>query len=241
VRIALTGAILFLVGSRALAQEAGCALGYVYDLDTNQRLADITVHIVDGQEAKTNADGYYAIPIPPRQNVFPVFAAHRLYVPKHLPGNTRAPGHTTNCEPLGIRQSWRLSHPQLRSELSAAEQELIAARSPELRAVLRDSISTMQAAVAATRYVDRTYATTVPVISLECRRVMRPTLLGYEPVACRVPVRRCETQPVTVREPFDVDTPQEAQANAESIRLADSLLRSLQPQFATIPPAQRAF
>lgn len=239
-RIAFIGAILFLTCSSALAQEAACALGYVYDEDTRLRIPNVTVHIVDGQEAMTNAEGYYAIPIPPNQPTFSVYAVHQLYNPRHLHDTARAAGqHTTNCDPLPLRQSARLSHPQARAALRAAEQELMASRSPEMRSAIRESIRTMQAVLAATRYVDETYAMNVPVRSIELRRGCRPTQLGCRPFIYRALVDRCEQRPITVRVPFDVDTPQEAQANAEEIRVANYFLQRADAQQIAMPSPNR--
>ena len=196
---------------------------------------------IDGVESEeTDRRGYYAIRIPGHGSRVTVIAGRGDYQQIDSEPVDRAE-HITRIGEIALQPLIQTHNPALRDQLHRREAMLRTARSSALIAATTDSIRTIRSLLASARYVDCTYTANVSVASMECRRGLRPTLFGYEPFAYRAPVQRCVWRPVTVRQPFDVDSPQEAQANAEAIRLADQCLQSIRPQIASPVPIQSAY
>jgi hypothetical protein len=235
--------VVALLSSReAVAQDPhACALGRVYDTSNCCPLRRAVVTINNAETEETDDNGYYAIHIPAGLARVTVTANKGGFNGIDSIPAERDEHHVTHIAPIGLPPLIQSHNQDLRTQLQRQINTLQATRSDALRATATANVQTIHDLLATTRYTNRTVGMSVPVMSIEFRRGIRPTMFGGEPFAYRVPVQRYEVIPTTVQDPFDLNTPQEAQANAESIRLAESLLHSLQPQFATAPTAQRAF
>jgi hypothetical protein len=223
-------------------QEIGCAFGYVHEAGNVNCPVPRAIVTIDGVESETADErGYYAIRIPEHTNRVIVTARRGDYQAIDSdPAPRSEMGHVTRVADIPLPRLIQATKPVLRAQLQREQAALRTARSGALRASIAESVGSIGQLLASTRYTDQTVVMSVPVVSMECRRVMRPTPSGCVPTWTQVPVRRCELRPFTTRQ-FDVDTPQEAQANAESIRLAESLLHSLRPQMAAVQTGTRAF
>jgi hypothetical protein len=203
--------VVALLSSRgAIAQEHACALGSVYDTSNccPLRRAIVTINYVETEE--TDENGYYAIHIPAGLARVTVTANKGGFNGIDSIAVERDEHHVTHIAPIGLPPLIQSHNQDLRTQLQRQINTLQATRSDALRATATENVQTIHDLLATSRYTNRTVAMSVPVISIELRRGIRPTMFGGEPFAYRVPVRRCETIPTTVQEPFDLGTPQEA-------------------------------